>query len=419
MKTAYRIACIVTVLHLLGLFPLHAEETLDRYLAEAALNNPGLKSSFNEYMAALEKVPQAGALPDPQLTFGYFVSPVETRVGPQRARVSASQMFPWFGSLKAKKEASVLFAKSKYEVFEEAKSRLFYEVKSAYYTLYYAQKAIAITGENIDILKTFRRLALLKVESGMASAVDVFRVEMEIADTENQLALQKDGFFALQSGFNNLLHTDEERAVALPDTLTTSEQPVFDRKAVLDSIRNGNHQILRAAFMEASYKKQVVAARKAGMPTIMLGFDYVVVGKSMNPMTAPSESGRDAFVFPMIGLSIPLYRHTYSSMVKEAVFMQKSTEEAGRDKVNVLETAFANAEKEYKDAQRRLPLFNGQAARAQNALNILRTEYESSGKNFEEVLRMERMLLEYKLQTEKARSDIGVTIASIRYLTGK
>jgi cobalt-zinc-cadmium efflux system outer membrane protein len=326
----------------------------------------------------LEKVPQAGTLPDPQVTFGYFISPVETRVGPQRARISATQMFPWFGSLAAKKEASVSMAKSKYELFEEAKSRLFFDVKSMYCNLYFAQKAIAITEENIAILKTFRRLALSKVESGLASSVDVLRVEMEIADLENQLALQKDGFFALRSGFNNLLNEDERRAVYLPDTLATADT-AFDREAVLD---------------------------------------YVVVGKSANPMTAPSESGKDAFVFPMVGISVPLYRHKYSSMVKEAVLMQQSTSDAKRDKINALEATYAMTEKEYKDAIRRIPLFKGQSARANNSLNILRTEYETSGKNFEEVLRMERQLLQYRLELEKARSDKGATIAFIQYLMG-
>jgi cobalt-zinc-cadmium efflux system outer membrane protein len=417
MKPAKPIRCIVTLFMLLGSIPLNAGEVLDGYLTEAADSNPGLKSKFNDYLAALEKVPQVGALPDPQVTFGYFISPVETRVGPQRARISASQMFPWFGSLGAKKEASVLLAKSKYELLEEAKSRLFFDIKSTYYNLYFAQKAIEITGENIDILKTFRRLALSKVESGLASSVDVLRVEMEIDDLENQLALQKDGYGAMQSAFNNLLNTDDQRTISLPDTLVVID-PGLDRKTVLDSIRSHNHQVLQMEIMEASFKKQEVVARKTGKPNFMVGFDYVVVGKSTSPMTAPSESGKDAFVFPMVGLSIPLYRHKYTAMVKEAVLMQQSTNDAKRDKINALETTFAVTEKEYKDAIRRIPLFTGQSARANNSLNILRTEYETSGKNFEEVLRMERQLLRYRLEIEKARSDKGATMAFIQYLMG-
>merc|ERR1711974_383443 len=48
----------------------------------------------------MQKVAQVNNLPDPTFSFGYFISPVETRVGPQRAKVGLTQMFPWFGTLK-------------------------------------------------------------------------------------------------------------------------------------------------------------------------------------------------------------------------------------------------------------------------------------------------------------------------------
>jgi outer membrane protein TolC len=180
-----------------------AQNELTTYLETAAENNPGLKVKFNEYMAALEKVPQVGALPDPTFAFGYFIQPVETRVGPQQAKISASQMFPWFGTLSSRENSVEAMAKAKYEVFEEAKSKLFYDVKSTYYNLFFMHQAIDITIENIDILASFKGLANIKVESGSASAVDAYRVQMEINDLENQLALLKDNAQVLSVKFNS------------------------------------------------------------------------------------------------------------------------------------------------------------------------------------------------------------------------
>jgi cobalt-zinc-cadmium efflux system outer membrane protein len=409
---------ILAVVILSGNFIAQAQDALESYMVEAADNNPGLKSKFSEYIAALEKVPQVGALPDPQVTFGYFIQPVETRVGPQKARISASQMFPWFGTLGAREDAATEMAKSKYETFEEAKSRLFYDVKSTWYNLYFTQKAIDITLENITILNTFRKLALIKVESGLASTVDVLRVEMEIADLENQLALLRDNFFTMQVGFNNLLNVDYQRTVSLPDSLVNTDIDLT-REAIRDSIRNGNHQVLQMEFMEASFEKQEIVAKKMGKPNLMLGLDYVVVGKSSNPMTNPSESGKDAIVFPVVGISIPLYRQKYTSMVKETVLMQESTESGKLDKINVLETTFEKANKDYKDADRRITLFHRQSDKAAKSLNILQTAYETEAKNFEELLRMERQFLKYKLELEKARTDKDAAIAFISYLMGK
>ena len=84
---------------------ISAQEVLNQYLQTAAENNPGLKAQFSEYMAALERVPQVGALPDPTVAFGYFIQPIETRLGPQQAKISASQMFPWFGTLSARENS--------------------------------------------------------------------------------------------------------------------------------------------------------------------------------------------------------------------------------------------------------------------------------------------------------------------------
>jgi cobalt-zinc-cadmium efflux system outer membrane protein len=416
MKMIRKILYILTLLAMVAGSQAHAQDRLDSYLVEAAENNPGLKGEFSEYMAALQKVPQVGALPDPQITFGYFIQPVETKLGPQRARISVSQMFPWFGTLGTREDAATEMARSKYEQFREAKSRLFYDVKSTYYNLYFTQKAIKITNENLTILNTFYKVSLIKVEAGMASSVDVLRVEMEIADMENQLILFGDNLNAQRIQFNNLLNVDDFRTVLLPDTLANADIDMTE-EAVIDSIRNGNHQVLQMEFMQAAYDKQQIAAQKAGNPGIMVGFDYFLIGKGSNPTMA--DAGKDAVVFPMIGMTIPIYRKKYTAMVKEAALMQESTENKKLNKINVLETTFEKANNDYRDAGRRIPLFLGQSDKAQKALNILRTEYETAGKNFEEVLRMERQLLKYRLELEKARADKDAAIAFIDYLAGK
>ncbi|MDZ7689755.1 MAG: hypothetical protein U5K69_01120 [Balneolaceae bacterium] len=89
---------------------------LEAHLQTAAQNNPALKASFNHYLAALEQVPQVNALPDPELAFGYFISPIETRVGPQTARFSLSQMFPWFGTLDAREHIKINEAKAQFSI---------------------------------------------------------------------------------------------------------------------------------------------------------------------------------------------------------------------------------------------------------------------------------------------------------------
>ncbi|MDF1548619.1 MAG: TolC family protein [Bacteroidales bacterium] len=394
----------------------HSQEILNQYLTTAAENNSGLRVKFNQYMAALQKGDQVGTMPDPKIAFGYFILPVETRVGPQQFKISAQQYFPWFGKLKANRNTANEMAKSKYELFEDAKLKLFYDVKSAYYKLYFTSKAIKIIKENLAILETFRKLALIKVEAGMASAVDELRIEMELNDLENDLALLRDKYFTETIEFNNLLNVDNNNTIQIPDSLQ-SDSLEFTRQSILDSIQSKNHQLISIDFELTSMEQKEIASRKSGAPDFTIGIDYTVVGKSDNP--AMDNSGQDILMFPTIGITIPIFRKKYQAMIKEAVIYQDIAKDKKTDKTNLLENMFENVYKDYQDAERREKLYLKQAKTANRAMRLLQSEYATNSSNFEEMLRMERRLLRYELELEKATIDKNTAIAFILYLMGK
>src|ERR1035437_6702291 len=69
-------------------------DSLNQYLVIAAKNNPSVLQKFYEYKAALQKVPQVGSLPDPELNVGVFIQPMELVDGKQVADIRLMQMFP-------------------------------------------------------------------------------------------------------------------------------------------------------------------------------------------------------------------------------------------------------------------------------------------------------------------------------------
>ncbi len=391
------------------------QEILEQYKITAAENNPGLRAKFKQYLAALEDVPQGKALPDPQLAFAYFIMPVETREGPQIAKISLSQMFPWFGSLRAGAESASSRAKAAYETFEDYKSRLYYDVSSVYYELYFLKRSLRITRENIEILASFRDLALAKLETGKVSAVDELRIEMEIADLENRLALLGDRYQARQVAFNNLLNTDASARVIVPDSLWQEEPVIPGKAAWLDSIRINNHQLISLDYEKESLLYREQAARKKGAPNITLGIDYIITGEGPNN----SYGGKDALLFPKIGITIPLFRGKYNAMIKQAVLLQESADARKADKTNLLETLVENTWKDYLDAGRRLDLYRAQSQRAHQSIRLLQTAYTTQNRDFEEVLRMQRKVLTYDLELEKARTDLNTVLAFTRYLKGR
>nr|WP_321453110.1 TolC family protein [uncultured Carboxylicivirga sp.] len=409
-----RLLIIMTIALIALSGTLSAQEVLNQYLQIAAENNPGLKVKFNEYMAALERVPQVGALPDPTVAFGYFVQPIETRLGPQQAKISASQMFPWFGTLSARENSVEALAKAKYELFEETKSKLFYDVKATYYNLFFTEKAIEITLENIEILSSFKNLANIKVESGLASAVDAYRVEMEINDLENQLALLRDNSTVLRVKFNNLLNVDDATDIQIATEL--SESILLSKQTELDSIMANNNALSSFDYQLEGLEYRKKSATKEGLPQFSVGLEYAFIGEGNS---TASNAGQDAFVFPTVGISIPLYRSKYKAKVQEVIYLQEAKSFEKSDKQNTLTVLFESIWKDYQDANRRFSLYQEQTDLAQKSLSILESNYATNNIDFVEILRMERKLLKYSLELEKATADKEAAIAFIQYLQGK
>jgi len=390
------------------------EKNLQDYLEIAAKNNPGLKATFNDYLAAMEKVPQVGTLPDPKVAFSYFAQSVETRVGPQKWKASLSQAFPWFGLLKAKKDVATNRANAKFEVFQNAKSNLFFEVKAVYYNNYYLQRAIAITKENIAILKIFKNLSLIKIETGKATIVDELRVELELNDLANQLALLKDQKAVLQTKFNNLLNRDVNAEVLLPVDLWQEALP-FTEEALMAEIYKNNHALKSIDQKIEAFNNQVVLAKKTGLPKFNIGLTFVNVAE--NPASTAFDNGKNAFA-PSIGLSIPIYRNKYKAMLKEANILKAGAKSEKKEKENKLNTLNKNLIKDFNDSDRRISLNAKQARIAKKVLDVLLTSYSTDAKDFEEVLRIERKFLSYQLAYQKAITDKNAAAAFINYLLG-
>lgn len=395
---------------------LQAQSELDPYLEKAAQNNPGLKAKFNQYLATLEKVPQVGTLPDPQVMFGVFVKPVQTRVGAQKANISLSQAFPWFGTLGAQERTVTQMAKADYEVFEDAKLRLFNDVKAVYYQLYYLEKAITITEENLRFLETFRQLSKVAFESGKSGFVDVLRVEMEWEDLNNQFYYLKDSRRPLEARFEALMNESLGSPIQFPDTLWTEEiQP--QKATLIDSLKMNSPVLRKFDYEQASFASQEDVARRKGLPSFNVGFTYINIAPRTD-MVVPGN-GQDALLLPQVGVSVPLYREKYRSMVKESQIQQEAVAFNKKDAENKLVTDLEKVYRDYLDAQRRVTLFHKQTRYADQSLDLLTTAYSTDGKNFEEVIRMERRWLNYSLELEKARVEQNSFASSINYLIGK
>lgn len=395
------------------IYPLGIQaQSLNDYLKYSAENNPGLKASFTEFEAALERVSQVNALPDPTFSFGYFISPLETRVGPQRAKFSLTQMFPWFGTLKAQGDAMTLMAEARYQSFLDSRNKLYYEVSAAYFPLYEQKLLKQIEKKNVEILETYKTIATIKFGNG-SSMVDVLKVDIMLKEATINLIILNKKRKPLLTTFNNLLNRNENESVLVNDSLVISSiEEIFDKDSLLTNNPILNELDLKYRASEANERTAI----KQGLPKIGVGLDYVIIGERNDVILA--DNGKNALM-PHVTVSIPLFRSKYKASVKESQLMQESYQLQKEGSSNMLITNYELAAFEIEKQSQLVSLYDQQIAVTQQALNLLYSAYANSGKEFEEVLQMQQQLLEYEKIKATAITQYHTALAKLNYITAK
>ena len=388
-------------------------QTLEDYFQIAAENNPGLLAKYKNFEAAMQRVAQVSSLPDPNLSFGYFISPVETRVGPQQARFSLTQMFPWFGTLSAQENAASLLAEAKYQEFLDARNKLYYQVSASYFPLYELEKLISIEVENQRILSSYKEIATVQFQNDKGSMVDVLRVDIMLKDATTELSILNQKKKPLETRFNKLLNRDVNESIEIIDSLQIKRIIPDFRK---DSLLLANPLLEELDLKVQASQAQERAAIKQGLPKFGVGLDYVIVGERTGATT--SDNGKDVLM-PMVTMSLPIFRGKYKAAQNEAQLMQESYELQKEEVANRLISSYDMIWYKIQKQTELIVLYEAQIQESEQSLNLLFSAYSNSGKDFEEVLRMQQQILKYQRMKATALSDYHIALAELDYITAK
>ncbi len=386
-------------------------QTLETYIATATSNNSEVLAKEKAFEAALQRIPQAKSLADPTLSAGVFVSPVETRVGPQRARVSLSQAFPWFGTLRAQGNAAALEAEAAHKALLLARQTVAYQVAAAYYPLYEWQVQLTLEEDNISQLKQFKEIATAKYENGNGTLSDVLRVDIELEESVTKRDILLEQKTALFTRFNRLLHRADSSEVSLPDTLALPPLP----SASVDAA----HPALEAIrLQEQAAQARESVAQKAGMPRLGVGVDYVITGQRTDVAAGMADNGKDAWM-PHVSVSLPLFRKKYEAAAKEARLSGEMYAQQHEALNNTFHSELENTRFELKKQHQLFGLYQRQISETKRILELEQAAYRNSGEEFEELIRLQLTLLAYRQKQISALTALYTQQARLHYYAAK
>jgi outer membrane protein TolC len=389
---------------------------LEDYLDYAARHSPALKAAFYQWKSVLEKSGYAGALPDPRISYGYFLESVETRVGPQNQRFMLRQSFPWFGTLDAKKQVTLEAANSAYQQFQSEQLRLFYQVKSAYYEYYYLGRDITITRENLELLQFWESVARAKYRVALKQYPDVIKAQVELGKLEDRLNTLKDRVAPAVAQLRAVTNLPYGVDLPAPEEIWIEEISV-DRDEVIGRVLSDNPNL---KAVEHLVDKQVAAQRLAGKmarPSFFVGLDYIETGDAINSSTP--ESGKDPWV-ASVGISLPIWFGANKARREEADALYRRAQNSLADAQNQLVVLAEKLVFGYEDALRKTRLYrDGLVPKAEQSLNANYTAYQAGETDFLNLLDAQRQLLDFQLEYERSRSNLAIRRAEIEMITGR
>lgn len=412
----YKIVFVITTICLFFSLPcLAAEEQLYRLIQEALTNNPQIQAAYSRWQAALEKAPQVSSLPDPLVGVTIPGENVETRVGPQERKYSASQKVPFPVKLSVRAKAALKHAEIIREKYEATKQEIIKKVKFTYYDIYWTDMAIQVTGEEREILDNLAKVAKRKYETNLVHQQDVIKAEVELSRLLDKLYTLKQRRKSLVSKLNSLLNRPRETEIGKLTELTV-ERFTYSLDSLKELAQTTRQELLGAGFEieRADYEKSL--AKLDYIPDFNLGFEYISVesGHTTHP-----EDGKDAWM-GMVSINLPIWYGRLRAQVREKEeTLQASRHEYTDLKNNVIfevEDLFFKVNTYYDIMELYRTALIPQT---EQAFKATATGYETGQVDFLDWLDSERVLLQTRLAYYKAVVDYKKSIAFLERIVGK
>ena len=392
-------------------------ETLElpNLIRVAVDRNPKVKAAKARWQATIEQYPQVTALPDPMFMYGYFLRSVETRVGPQRHRVSFSQAFPYPGTLDAAGEVVKKAVEIERVKHEQVIRDLIVELKLSYHELAYLQRAVELTRQNHQLIASILAIATTRYAEGKAILNDVLKTQSQLAQLEYDLILLEELQRVEHANINGILSVPS--TTPLGATVPVAYEPLDVVLADIEKQALSKRQELRiAALTIEKATKGIAFAELQTKP--MLKFDLMTVETGEALMFDAPGSGKNPFSIGF-AVTIPWSSLKNSSKVRQA---QQNRESVTANKHVLEDETKVALQKIYfrlENARRLVELYETTLIpQAGAAIEIAETWHQEGPKSIAGFLETQSVWLNFNLARLRAIADYQQNLARLEKLVG-
>ncbi len=392
-------------------------QPMECFVGIAKLNHPHIQAARARVAATANRVPQARSLEDPLVSSSFYPisdQALQTAAGRAGNTLSVLQKYPWPEKRSTKAEIASREAQIARAKLAEVELEIEEMVKLAYYELWFADRAIAITSQNREVAVEIIKLAEARNAVG-GSQQDVLRAQLQLDALDDQL-----------------IGLRRQKAVAQADLAALIQQPAMvgiEPVGELD-VAKAPEQLdaLFATAQECSprlreYRWAVSRDREKRQLACLGNYPDFTIGAGWQTITesdaiSPVANGHDNVNF-MVGVTLPIWRERINASIREASCnVTASSRELSAARDDTLRQIRRLTEQAYA-ADDQLRLYNERVLpRARRALQLATADYRGGLLDFSDVADGFTEMLMFELQAARARATLAGTIAQIHRAVG-
>ncbi len=394
---------------------LNGDGRLQTYIALAMHESPQLAAAFERWQSSVYQISRSRRLPDPTISFSYFIQSVETRVGPQQAKLSLKQSFPWPTRLSAGADAASAQARAYQKRFDALALAIEERIAAIYWNLWLIRETRDIHSAHLEVVRSLSQSVLARVATGSTTLADQQQVDLTAARLEDMLRSMDENETTAIAQLRAAIGLQNRQAMGTSDDPPPSVFPAqTDEELRNDAL---NHPLISShAYLAQANDDRARAESATGMPTFTIGADWILTGKTN--IATVADDGKDAVIVGA-GMSIPLWQGSYQDSVDAA---QSAASAQRAEAQNAKNSALAEVDSSLaavRNAIRRVDLYqNTLVPQADSAYTSVLGAYATGRGTVAQTLLAQRDLLELRGELERARADYGISWARLEQVVG-
>ena len=385
---------------------------LQALVDEAVQRHPTVRGAERMAAAADEIVSREGALPDPMLSVGlrnFRVDNPRLSADPMSGvEVMITQDLPFPG--KRRRRAAVASANADTARSEARVTAVgvSLRVRQAYWRLHFAEEALGITRDGVDILDHLLQITRARFSVGQAAQQDVFQAVVARGRALAMLEERKQMIMTGRRELNSAVGRSPE--APLGPTEAPPERVLLDPQAITAAASRANPDVLATTARATTSARAVDEASYDRWPDLQVGAGY---------MFRAAVNGADMFS-ANVGVTLPIWMaRKQGARIREARDSLAAAEAAVEASSLGAQTAVQSAIDTVDRLTREIALFENEVVpQAEKAVASGTSEYSVGKTAFVALLQSWQALLDGELDVARLRSERAQAVAEIQALVG-